>query len=112
MIHCGEGIHGHQGKIWSFKPLLMIVLPITTDHISGPPGLLLNHGAEGPDPHRVPWPGQRLRVIAPEKLPFEIRYKKSTVRRKPLNGTWPFGHNVLCYGYSIEIDRQAVLMLH
>lgn len=55
-----------------------------------------------------------LRVIAPE-LPFEIRYKEihGPEETFEMDGyrlkAFRVNHNVLCYGYTIEIDRQAVL---
>ncbi len=53
-----------------------------------------------------------LRVIAPE-LPFEIRYIEITRPEEvlELNGyritAFKVNHNVLCYGYSLEILRQG-----
>ena len=53
-----------------------------------------------------------LRVIAPE-LPFEIRYIELTKPEEvlELNGyritAFKVNHNVLCYGYSLEILRQG-----
>ena len=51
-----------------------------------------------------------LRVIAPE-LPFPIRYKEITEPEQSfeMNGyrlkAFRVNHNVLCYGYTLEVDR-------
>ena len=51
-----------------------------------------------------------LRIIAPE-LPFEIRYEEITEAEKTfeMNGyrlkAFRVNHNVVCYGYTLEIDR-------
>ena len=87
------------------------------DHISGLPGLLLTMGnAERKEP--LPMIGPKglervvnsLRVIAPE-LPFPIHYVEIEGASQvfEMNGyrlkAFRVNHNVLCYGYTLEIDR-------
>ena len=87
------------------------------DHISGLPGLLLTMGnADRTEPLTLIGPKglERvvgcLRVIAPE-LPFPIVYREIAGAEQTfeLNGyrlkAFRVNHNVLCYGYTIEIDR-------
>ena len=87
------------------------------DHISGLPGLLLTMGnADRKEPLTLIGPKglervvSALRVIAPE-LPFPIIYKEieGAEQTFELNGyrlkAFRVNHNVLCYGYTMEIDR-------
>ena len=81
MIDCGEGTQvAVKAKGWSFKPIDVICFThYHADHISGLPGLLLDHGEMRSGPSRCFWRGRRglervasaLRVIAPE-LPFPV----------------------------------------
>ena len=119
LIDCGEGTQiAIKEKGWSFKPIDVICFThYNGDHISGLPGLLLTMGnAERKEPLTLIGPKglQRvvsaLRIIAPE-LPFEIRYEEITEAEKTfeMNGyrlkAFRVNHNVVCYGYTLEIDR-------
>ena len=90
---------------------------LSRDHISGLPGLLLTMGnADRKEPLTLIGPKglervvTALRVIAPE-LPFEIKFIEITQPEQTfeLNGyrlkAFRVNHNVVCYGYTIEIDR-------
>ena len=87
------------------------------DHISGLPGLLLTMGnADRREPLTLIGPKGlervvgSLRVIAPE-LPFPIVYREieGAEQTFEMNGyrlkAFRVNHNVLCYGYTLEIDR-------
>lgn len=119
LIDCGEGTQiALKEKGWSPKPIdIMCFTHYHADHISGLPGMLLTMGnAERTEPLLLIGPKglqktvNALRMIAPE-LPFEIRFLEIT---EP-NQTFLFdgfrieafkvNHNVLCYGYSMVIDR-------
>lgn len=119
LIDCGEGTQvAVKEKGWSFKPIDVICFThYHGDHISGLPGLLLTMGnADRREPLTLIGPKglERvvgcLRVIAPE-LPFPIIYKEieGTEQIFEMNGyrlkAFRVNHNVLCYGYTIEIDR-------
>ena len=119
MIGCGEGTQvAVKEKGWSFKPIDIICFThYHADHISGLPGLLLTMGnAERTEPLTLIGPKglvrvvSALRVIAPE-LPFEIQCIELTKQEETLeqNGyhitEYRVNHNVLCYGYTIEIKR-------
>lgn len=119
LIDCGEGTQiAIKEKGWSFKPIDVICFThFHGDHISGLPGLLLTMGnAERTEPLTLIGPRglervvNALRVIAPE-LPFEIRFieLQSPQETLEMNGyrlkAFKVNHNVVCYGYSIEIDR-------
>lgn len=121
LIDCGEGTQvAIKEKGWSFKPIDVICFThYHGDHISGLPGLLLTMGnADRTEPLTLVGPKGlervvgALRVIAPE-LPFEIRYIEITRPEEilELNGyritAFKVNHNVLCYGYSLEILRQG-----
>lgn len=119
VIDCGEGTqiavkeHG-----WSFKPIDVICFThYHADHISGLPGMLLTMGnAERTEPLTLIGPKglervvTALRTIAPE-LPFEIKCVEITEAEQQfeLNGykitAFRVNHNVICYGYKIEIER-------
>lgn len=121
LIDCGEGTQvAIKEKGWSFKPIDIICFThYHGDHISGLPGLLLTMGnAERTEPLTMIGPKglervvNALRVIAPE-LPFEIKFIEI---REPeedfeINGyhikAFRVNHNVICYGYTIEIPRQG-----
>lgn len=119
LIDCGEGTQiAIKEKGWSFKPIYVICFThYHGDHISGLPGLLLTMGnADRKEPLTLIGPKglervvSALRVIAPE-LPFPIIYKEieGAEQTFELNGyrlkAFRVNHNVLCYGYTMEIDR-------
>ncbi|MBQ9765797.1 MAG: ribonuclease Z [Lachnospiraceae bacterium] len=119
LIDCGEGTQiaiKEQG--WSFKPIDVICFThYHADHISGLPGLLLTMGnAERTEPLLMVGPKglekvvNALRTIAPE-LPFPIKFHELSDAEETveLNGyrirAFKVNHNIVCYGYNIEIDR-------
>ena len=119
LIDCGGGTQvAIKEKGWSFKPIDVICFThYHGDHISGLPGLLLTMGnADRREPLTIIGPKglERvvgcLRVIAPE-LPFPIVFREidGAEQEFELNGyrirAFKVNHNVLCYGYTIEIDR-------
>lgn len=121
LIDCGEGTQvAIKEKGWSFKPIDVICFThYHGDHISGLPGLLLTMGnADRTKPLTLIGPRglervvNALRVIAPE-LPFELKFMEITGTEETfeLNGyritAFKVNHNVLCYGYSLEILRQG-----
>lgn len=119
LIDCGEGTQiALKEKGWSFKPIDTICFThYHGDHISGLPGLLLTMGnADRREPLTLIGPKglervvNALRVIAPE-LPFPIIYKEIQENEQVFeqNGyritAFRVKHNVMCYGYTIEIPR-------
>ncbi len=121
LIDCGEGTQvAIKEKGWSFKPIDVVCFThFHGDHISGLPGLLLTMGnADRTEPLTLIGPRglervvSALRVIAPE-LPFEVRCLEiaGTEQVFELNGyrikAFKVNHNVLCYGYTLEILRQG-----
>ena len=119
LIDCGEGTQiAMKEKGWSPKPIDVICFThYHADHISGLPGMLLTMGnAERTEPLLLVGPKGlsrvvgALRVIAPE-LPFEIECMEITEPEQ----SFAFGdfrieafrvnHNVVCYGYSMMVDR-------
>lgn len=121
MIDCGEGTQvAVKEKGWNFKPIDVICFThYHADHISGLPGLLLTMGnAERTEPLLLIGPRglervvAALRTIAPE-LPFpvecrEISGQEETFRVKGYEITaFRVNHNVLCYGYTIQISRNG-----
>ena len=125
LIDCGEGTQiAMKEKGWSPKPIDMICFThYHADHISGLPGMLLTMGnAERTEPLLLIGPKgltrvvNSLRVIAPE-LPFEIQCMEITENTqnfeyKGLHLTaFRVNHNVLCYGYSIAINRAGLFQL-
>ena len=114
LIDCGEGTQiAIKERGWSFKPIDVICFThYHGDHVSGLPGLLLTMGnADRTEPLTLIGPKglervvNALRVIAPE-LPFPI---KCIEINGPMNGyrlkAFRVNHNVLCYGYTLEVDR-------
>lgn len=121
LIDCGEGTQiAIKEKGWSFKPIDVICFThYHGDHISGLPGLLLTMGnADRTEPLTLVGPRglervvNALRVIAPE-LPFPIKYVEITEPEQTfeMNGyrlkAFRVNHNVLCYGYTMEVDRDG-----
>lgn len=121
LIDCGEGTQvsiREQG--WSFHPLDVICIThFHGDHISGLPGLLLSMGnAERTNPLTIIGPRglkkvvQSLLIIA-QGLPFKINYVEIDGESEEfyLNGyhilAFKVEHNVVCYGYTIEIRRNG-----
>ena len=125
LIDCGEGTQiTIREKGWSVKPIdVMCFTHYHGDHISGLPGLLLTMGnAERTEPLTMIGPKglervvNALRVIAPE-LPFEIIFKEIEGNEQTfeMDGyrlkAFKVNHNVLCYGYTLEIDRAGKFQL-
>ena len=119
LIDCGEGTQiAIKEKGWSFKPIDVVCFThFHADHISGLPGLLLTMGnAERTEPLTLIGPKglervvTALRTIAPE-LPFEIKFMEINGPEQvfEMNGyrlrAFRVNHNVICYGYTLEIDR-------
>lgn len=119
LIDCGEGTQiAIKEKGWSFKPIdVMCFTHYHADHISGLPGILLTMGnAERTEPLTLIGPKglervvNALRTIAPE-LPFELRFRELTEPEETIdiNGyrirAFRVNHNVVCYGYTLEILR-------
>lgn len=119
LIDCGEGTQiALKEKGWSPNPIDLICFThYHADHISGLPGMLLTMGnAERKEPLTLVGPRGltrvvgALRTIAPE-LPFEIRYKELAEPEECFSfaglqmQAFRVNHNVVCYGYSISLDR-------
>lgn len=119
LIDCGEGTQiAIKEKGWSFKPIdVMCFTHYHADHISGLPGILLTMGnAERTEPLTLIGPKglervvNALRIIAPE-LPFELHFHELTEPEETIeiNGyrihAFRVNHNVVCYGYTLEILR-------
>ncbi len=125
LIDCGEATQiAVKKKGWSFKPIdIICITHFHADHISGLPGLLLTMGnADRKEPLTIIGPKgiehvvNSLRVIAPE-LPFkincvEIKGDKDVFHMNGYKITaFKVNHNVLCYGYSIEIERTGKFLV-
>ncbi len=119
LIDCGEGTQiALREKGWSPNPIDIICFThYHADHISGLPGMLLTMGnAERTQPLKLIGPKgltrvvNSLRVIAPE-LPFEIECVEIDGSEQTFSfdgfriEAFKVNHNVLCYGYSMSIDR-------
>ncbi|MCR5525855.1 MAG: ribonuclease Z [Lachnospiraceae bacterium] len=118
LIDCGEGTQiALKERGWSPKPIGMILFThFHADHISGLPGLLLTMGnAERHEPLLLVGPKglertvRALLTIAPE-LPFQIQYKElegdcEFVWNGYRVNAFKVNHNIVCYGYTINIDR-------
>lgn len=125
LIDCGEGTQiAMKEKGWSPKPIDVICFThFHADHISGLPGMLLTMGnAERTEPLLLIGPRgltktvNSLRVIAPE-LPFEIRCVEISENEQSFafDGfrieAFRVNHNVICYGYSIVVERAGKFQL-
>lgn len=125
LIDCGEGTQiALKEKGWSPNPIDIICFThYHADHISGLPGMLLTMGnAERKEPLILIGPKGltrvvgALRVIAPE-LPFEIQCIEITenVQSFCFDGfrleAFRVNHNVLCYGYSMVVERAGKFQL-
>ncbi|MCR5837916.1 MAG: ribonuclease Z [Lachnospiraceae bacterium] len=121
LIDCGEGTQvAIKSKGWNFKPIDVICFThYHADHISGLPGLLLTMGnAMRTEPVVMIGPKglkrivESLRVVAPE-LPFSIKYIELSDSEETIEfdeyriKAFKVNHNVVCYGYSIEVDRKG-----
>lgn len=121
LIDCGEGTQvAIKEKGWSFHPIDVICFThYHADHISGLPGLLLTLGnADRTEPILMIGPKglekvvNALRIIAPE-LPFEILFHELNEREEVVEAygyrirAFRVNHNVVCYGYTLEIDRKG-----
>lgn len=119
LIDCGEGTQIALKELgWSPKPIdIMCFTHYHADHISGLPGMLLTMGnAERTEPLTIIGPKgltrviPALRTIAPE-LPFDIQLVEiqENFERFDFDGfhidAFRVSHNVICYGYSIVVDR-------
>lgn len=119
LIDCGEGTQVAMKEAGqNFKPVdILCITHFHADHISGLPGFLLTMGnAERTEPLTIIGPKglvrvvAALRTIAPE-LPFEINCVELAEPDEyfEINGysihAFRVRHNVLCYGYSVEIKR-------
>ena len=125
LIDCGEGTQiAIKAKGWTFKPIDIICFThYHADHISGLPGRLLTMGnAERTEPLTLIGPKglervvNALRTIAPE-LPFSLCFLEITEPEQDfmINGyhihAFRVNHNVLCYGYTVEIKRAGKFMV-
>lgn len=125
LIDCGEGTQiAMKEKGWSPKPIDVICFThYHADHISGLPGMLLTMGnAERTEPLLLVGPKglarvvSALRVIAPE-LPFAVccREISEPEERLEFDGfrieAFRVNHNVVCYGYSIVVERGGKFQL-
>lgn len=122
LIDCGEGTQiAMKEKGWSPKPIDVICFThFHADHISGLPGMFLTMGnAERTEPLLLIGPKglervvTALRSIAPE-LPFEIQYMELTGPEQEIDldglklKAFRVNHNIVCYGYSLSIDRAGM----
>ena len=125
LFDCGEGTQiAMKEKGWSPKPIdIICITHFHADHVSGLPGMLLTMGnAERTEPLLIIGPKgltrvvSALRVIAPE-LPFEIKCIEITENEQSFSfdgfriEAFRVNHNVICYGYSIVIERKGKFQL-
>lgn len=124
LVDCGEGTQiAIKEKGWSFHDIDTICFThYHADHISGLPGLLLSMGnADRTEPVTMIGPKglekvvSALRVIAPE-LPFSIHFIELTGQedkipvRDYIIRPFRVNHNIICYGYTIEVPRAGRFM--
>ncbi len=121
LIDCGEGTQIAMREA-GLSPNPIGIICFThyhADHISGLPGLLLSMGnSDRREPVTMIGPKglervvTSLRVIAPE-LPFDIRFIELQDEEEHLviDGyhitAYRVRHNVICYGYTIDIPRDG-----
>ena len=121
LIDCGEGTQiALREKGWSPHPIDVICFThFHADHISGLPGMLLNMGNAGRTedvliigPKGLSKVVASLRIIAPE-LPFMVECLELTEKEQTIVfddykiEAFKVNHNILCYGYSIVVDRKG-----
>ena len=121
LVDCGEATQiTARRKGWSVCPIDVICIThFHADHISGLPGMLLAMGnAERTEPVTIVGPKgiehvvRSLCVIAP-RLPFMLKFielddslPEQTLELIGLRiKAFKLNHNMLCYGYTFELDR-------
>ena len=121
LIDCGEGtqIAMHKKGISAHSINTIFLTHFHADHVSGLPGMLLTMGnGDRTEPVTVIGPKgvdriiAAVRTIAPE-LPFEVNTVEIqgaqdhfTVDGLEIDA-FRVQHNLLCYGYAVELHRQG-----